>query len=98
MFLWPGFGQNIRVLRWMLERIDGTAAATTTAIGYVPTPDSLDLAGLNLSPETVNALLQIDHTEWQGEASDIASFFASFGEDLPVALRQELQQLQQRLA
>ncbi|HKD77627.1 MAG TPA: phosphoenolpyruvate carboxykinase (GTP), partial [Ktedonobacterales bacterium] len=96
-FLWPGFGQNVRVLRWMLERIRGQADATTTAIGNVPTAASLDLDGLDLAPETLAALLHVDHDEWRTEVDDIAGFFARFGEDLPVALRDELLGLRSRL-
>ncbi len=96
-FLWPGFGQNVRVLRWMLDRIRGQAGATETAIGYVPTPASLDLDGLDLAPEALAALLRIDHGEWRAEADDIAGFFARFGTDLPVALRDELLALRKRL-
>jgi len=96
-FLWPGFGQNIRVLRWMLERIHGTADATMTAIGYVPTTASLDLDGLDLSTDRVTALLHVDSAEWRDEVIKIATFFDRFGSDLPDQMREEYRALIQRL-
>ncbi len=87
-FLWPGFGQNVRVLRWMLERIQGSGGARETAIGHVPTPAALDLDGLNLSPATVDALLHVDRNEWRTEALDSGRFLSEFGDDLPDTLRQ----------
>ena len=88
-FLWPGFGQNVRVLRWMLERIQGGGGAQETSIGHVPTPDALDLDGMNLSPATVAALLHVDRNEWRTEALDSGRFLSEFGDDLPATLRQQ---------
>ena len=96
-FLWPGFGQNVRVLMWMHGRIHGTAGADETAIGYVPTPDSLDLDGLDLSPQIVRQLLAVDTQDWQAEWGDMASFFDQFGDRLPDAIRAEYRGLKERL-
>ena len=96
-FLWPGFGQNVRVLMWMHGRIHGTAEARETAIGYVPTPDSLDLNGLDISPRTVEQLLSIDKHDWEKEWADQAPFFSQFGSHLPAAIEQEHMALKQRL-
>lgn len=96
-FLWPGYGENLRVLRWVLDRVKGQADATETPIGFVPTPESLDLAGLHLSPEQITALLAVKNAEWQSEAQDIATFLAKFGDRLPVEIRQEHAELVKRL-
>ena len=96
-FLWPGYGQNVRVLRWILERVQGHGEATHTPIGYVPTASGLDLDGLDLSAETVDALLHVDHAEWHDETRDTGTFLESFGLALPAALRQEHRALIDRL-
>jgi phosphoenolpyruvate carboxykinase (GTP) len=96
-FLWPGFGQNVRVLMWMLGRIRGTADARKTPIGYVPTPDALDLDGLNLSPQTVEQLLEVDTQDWKHEWADQGQFFQQFGDHLPLALAEEHAALKERL-
>ena len=96
-FLWPGFGQNVRVLMWMHDRIHGTGRARETPIGYVPTPDALDLSGLDLAPETVEQLLAIDKHDWLGEWGDQAPFFNQFGQRLPAAIAREHLELRARL-
>ena len=73
-FLWPGFGENSRVIKWVTERCAGTADAIDTPIGFVPTPASLDVAGLNITPEGVQALLKVEGPKWQLEL-DVCSFF-----------------------
>jgi phosphoenolpyruvate carboxykinase (GTP) len=88
-FLWPGFGQNVRVLRWILERVQGRGEAQETAIGHVPTANALDLHGLDLSQERVKALLNVAHTEWCTEALDSGRFLSTFGAALPDELRQQ---------
>jgi phosphoenolpyruvate carboxykinase (GTP) len=88
-FLWPGFGQNIRVLRWILERVQGRGEADETIIGYVPTASGLDLSGLNLSRAAVSALLRVDANEWRTEALDSGRFLSEFGDALPDALRRQ---------
>ncbi len=92
-FLWPGYGENVRVLKWMLDRIEGSAAAEETPIGYVPARGSLTLDGLNLSQDTLDELLRVDSTDWANEAEATGAFFARFGDRLPEELRQEQEAL-----
>jgi phosphoenolpyruvate carboxykinase (GTP) len=96
-FLWPGFGENSRVLKWMIDRIEGTAAAEETPIGYVPSPDQLDLDGLEADPADVAATLRVDAEEWRQELPLIEEWFAKIGDQLPASLRDELEALRQRL-
>jgi phosphoenolpyruvate carboxykinase (GTP) len=100
-FLWPGFGENVRVLKWALERIDGNADAMRTPIGDIPTIDSLDLDGLDgddYNEETIRAALKVDPTEWTAEAQSIDEWYDTIGTDrLPDALHQELAELKKRL-
>ncbi len=97
-FLWPGFGENSRVLKWAIERIEGRAAGVETPIGYIPTPDALDLDGLDVTPAHVEAALAVDLDEWRAEVPQIEEWFAKFGDELPSALRVELDTLKARLA
>jgi phosphoenolpyruvate carboxykinase (GTP) len=96
-FLWPGFGENSRVLKWVVERVAGAADATDTPIGLVPTPESLDTDGLDLSPETLTALLEVDPVAWKGEAELIHGHFQAIGERLPAEMLEELAELERRL-
>ena len=97
-FLWPGFGENSRVLKWVLERVSGEAEAIDTAIGRVPLPDGIDTTGLDMSPELLAELLKVDNEAWRGEIPLIEEHFAFIGEHLPAELRDELNNLQKRLA
>jgi len=96
-FLWPGFGENSRVLKWVIERIEGTAAAVETPIGYVPTADALDLDGVDAPIDDVAAALEVDVEEWKAELPLIEEWFAKVGDRLPTAMRDELEALKQRL-
>ncbi len=96
-FLWPGFRENMRVLKWALERIEGTAAAQETVIGHVPTVDALDLAGLDVSPEAVAEAVAVRPEEWRGEIASIEEWFGKLGDKLPSSLRDELDALKQRV-
>jgi phosphoenolpyruvate carboxykinase (GTP) len=96
-FLWPGFGENSRVLKWIVERIDGQAEAVETPIGHVPTPDSLDTDGLDMSREALEAALAVDAEEWKAEIPQITEWFEKFGEQLPTVLWTELDGLKARL-
>jgi len=96
-FLWPGFGENSRVLKWVIERIDGQAAAVETPIGHVPAPGSLDVEGLDLTPEALEAALAVDPEEWKAEIPQIQEWFEKFGDDLPAVLWTELDGLKERL-
>jgi phosphoenolpyruvate carboxykinase (GTP) len=97
-FAWPGFGDNARVLKWAIERLEGKADAVDTPIGYVPTGDSLDLTGMDLTGAHVEDAVRVDPEEWAAELASIEEWFANFGESLPEALRSELEGLQSRLA
>ena len=97
-FLWPGFGDNSRVLKWVLERVAGTGDATETAIGYVPTADALDTSGLDLDEATLAQLLSVDNDAWRHEVDLINSHFEFIGDSLPQAMRDELAGLEKRLA
>jgi phosphoenolpyruvate carboxykinase (GTP) len=96
-YLWPGYGENVRVLKWICERVEGTAKARQTAIGNLPAPDSLDLSGLNLPAENLAALTSVDVEGWKKETEDIGAYYARFGARLPRALRDRLEGLRQRL-
>ena len=96
-FLWPGFGENSRVLKWIVERIDGQADAVETPIGHVPTPESLDTEGLDMTPAHLAAALSVDAEEWKDELPQIAEWFEKFGESLPAVLWTELDGLKARL-
>ncbi|HEX5788644.1 MAG TPA: phosphoenolpyruvate carboxykinase (GTP) [Woeseiaceae bacterium] len=96
-FLWPGFGENLRVLRWIIDRCEGRAAATTTPIGYLPAPGSLDLAGLDVSDEAIAALTSVDPEAWLPELAAIETYLHGYGERLPGELRQELERVRRDL-
>jgi phosphoenolpyruvate carboxykinase (GTP) len=96
-FLWPGYGENARVLKWMLERIEGKAAATETPIGAVPAPNAITLDGLNISRETMHELLRVDAADWAKEHSESGEFFKKFGDRLPEEIREEHNRLGERL-
>jgi phosphoenolpyruvate carboxykinase (GTP) len=97
-FLWPGFGENSRVLKWVCERLDGKADAVETPIGHVPTPEALDLTGLDIDPADLAAVLRVDPAEWQAEIPQITEWFNRFGDKLPTVLWAELDALKARLA
>ena len=96
-FVWPGFGENSRVLKWIVERIDGEAGGRETPIGVVPTVDDLDLEGLDVPREDVVKTLEVDVDEWRQEVPGIEEWFEKFGEKLPNALWTELDALKARL-
>ena len=96
-FLWPGYGENVRVLKWILERVEGRGAAVETPIGYVPKPGALTLDGLKVAPATVEELLQVNADDWQQELADTKEFFDKFGDRLPREIGEEHQKLAGRL-
>ena len=96
-FLWPGYGENSRVLKWVVERVAGTGAATETAIGHVPTVDSIDRTGLDLDDTVMAELLRVDDTAWQQEVALIEAHFRSIGERLPAEMATQLDALSKRL-
>jgi phosphoenolpyruvate carboxykinase (GTP) len=97
-FLWPGFGDNSRVLKWVFERVAGRAEAVETAIGYLPAPGALDVTGLDVSDEDLGALLSVDVEGWRAAVAQIEQHYAQFGDHLPGQLRDELAELEKRLA
>lgn len=97
-FLWPGFGENSRVLKWVIERVSGQGEANDTAIGRVPTPEALDLAGLDLGAATLAQLLSVDGEAWREELPQIEAHLETFGAHLPAELADELRELEKRLA
>jgi phosphoenolpyruvate carboxykinase (GTP) len=96
-FLWPGYGENIRVIKWAIDRIEGKAPAVDTPIGLVPTVDGLDLDGLDVTPEDLQQAVAIHTDEWQQEVASIEEWFEKIGSTLPSTLRDELEALKQRL-
>lgn len=97
-FLWPGFGENLRVLLWMIERAKGKAAADETPIGLVPTESALNWDGLGLSAAERQLLLKVDRSEWASEVPEIRAFFDRFGDRLPAELDAGLGALERDLA
>jgi phosphoenolpyruvate carboxykinase (GTP) len=97
-FLWPGFGENSRVLKWVFERCAGTAEAIETPIGHLPSKQALDLAGLEIADDALETLLGVDVNGWRQEIPLIREFYQSFQDRMPQPLQQELDQLEQRLA
>jgi phosphoenolpyruvate carboxykinase (GTP) len=96
-WLWPGYGDNSRVLKWICERVEGTGKAVPSPIGNIPASCSLDVSGLKVSPQDMTELLAVDIAGWKKEADSIAEYYAKFGNRLPVRLKQELDELRKRL-
>lgn len=96
-FLWPGYGDNIRVLKWIFERVEGTAKARETAIGYVPSQESLDVSGLNGIENDIPELLAVEKDKWLDELELINEHYAKFGDRLPKAMKDQLNLLVDRL-
>jgi phosphoenolpyruvate carboxykinase (GTP) len=96
-FVWPGFGDNVRVLKWIVDRLDGKADAVDTAIGRVPAKDAIDTSGLDLGDADLDLLLTVDNAAWREEADLIERDYEKFGDHLPAELRDQLEQLRQRL-
>ncbi len=96
-FIWPGFGDNMRVLDWILKRCEETVDADETAIGYVPKPEDINLDGCGVDKETLKGLLNVDTETWKKEAEGIKEFYKKFGDKLPKELNDELASLESRL-
>ena len=97
-FLWPGYGENLRVLLWIVDRLQGRGKGVETPIGIVPAPGALNLDGLDLPPGTMEALLSVDCDDWRDELPELRAFFAKFGDRLPSDLGRHLETLSQRLS
>ena len=96
-FIWPGFGDNMRVLNWIVDRCEGKADATETAIGYVPKPEDIDLTDLDMDMDTLKSILTVDHDVWTKEAAEIEEHYKKFGDKLPAELRHQLEILKKNL-
>jgi phosphoenolpyruvate carboxykinase (GTP) len=96
-FLWPGYGENSRVLKWIFERVEGGGAAVETPIGYLPAADALDLSGLDVPAESMKTLLALDREGWRQEADGLSKYYDEFGDRLPAELRKQLAALRERL-
>jgi phosphoenolpyruvate carboxykinase (GTP) len=97
-FLWPGFGENSRVIKWVVERVIGTGEATDTPIGRVPAPGALDTDGLDIDDNDLAELLRVDVEEWRKEVPSIEEHYTFLGDRMPQALRDELAGLEKRLS
>jgi phosphoenolpyruvate carboxykinase (GTP) len=96
-FLWPGFGENLRVLRWIIERCDAKVGASETAIGFLPRSEDIDVTGLDVSAATMQELLAVDKDRWRAELKDIGEYLAGFGRRLPERLAAEQRKVMQAL-
>ena len=97
-FIWPGFGDNMRVLMWILARCDGKVDAVETPIGYVPNPDDINLEGLDITKETLVDLLSVDKALWLEDCKGIREFYAQVGDRVPAEFYDELAALEARLS
>ena len=97
-FIWPGFGDNLRVLEWILKRCEGKVDAEETSIGYVPKAEDINLEGLDFSLDTLKSILAVDNAQWTKEAEGIEEFYKKFGDKLPAELKDQLEGLKARLA
>ena len=97
-FVWPGFGDNMRVLNWIVERCEGKADAKETAIGYIPNPEDLDMTDLDISKDVLENILAVDKEAWEKECSEIEEHYKKFGDKLPKELREELNTLKDNIA
>ena len=97
-FMWPGFGDNLRVLEWILKRCDGTVGAKDTAIGYLPEPTDIDLEGIEgVTEESLASILDVDKELWRSEAEGIEEFYSKFGDKLPAGIREQINTLKNNL-
>ncbi|MBR6729554.1 MAG: phosphoenolpyruvate carboxykinase (GTP), partial [Clostridia bacterium] len=96
-FMWPGFGDNLRVLNWILDRCEGKANAQKTAIGYLPESADINIEGLNIDKATLEQLLSVDKAVWKEEVESQKEFFKKFGDRLPAGISEELAKLESRL-
>ena len=96
-FIWPGFGDNMRVLMWILDRCEGKVGAVETPIGYEPKPEDINIEGLDIDLDTIKGLLNVDVDLWKEEAKGIEEFYAKFGDKLPTELKNQLENLKKRL-
>jgi phosphoenolpyruvate carboxykinase (GTP) len=96
-FIWPGFGDNLRVLEWIIDRCEGKVEANEAPIGFVPNAEDINLEGLDFSMDTLKSILEIDKDLWMSEAEGIEEFYKKFGEKLPAELTHQLEILKANL-
>ncbi|MBO7376229.1 MAG: phosphoenolpyruvate carboxykinase (GTP), partial [Clostridia bacterium] len=96
-FIWPGFGDNLRVVEWILKRCAGEIDADLSPIGYLPKPEDINIEGLDIGTDTVKELLSVDRASWLDDISNIRDFYALVGDRVPAELHQELNELEARL-
>jgi phosphoenolpyruvate carboxykinase (GTP) len=96
-WLWPGFGENSRILKWMCERIEGKAGANKTSVGLMPSKNDLDLEGLDMDDLDISELLSVDSAKWALEIPEIEEFVSSFGDHLPARMRIQIEKMKERL-
>jgi phosphoenolpyruvate carboxykinase (GTP) len=97
-FIWPGFGENIRVLKWIIQRVNNRIGARQTPIGLVPHTKDLNLEGLSIPPAKIDKLLEIDRRGWQAEMDDVKKFFSQFGDRMPAEIREQCKSLTDQLS
>jgi phosphoenolpyruvate carboxykinase (GTP) len=97
-FLWPGFGENLRVLAWILDRCQGSVGAVDTPIGHMPRPGDLNTAGLDISPEALAELTAVPNAAWRQEIANLRAYLLEYGSHLPAAMLAEADQVERRLA
>ena len=97
-FLWPGFGHNTRVLKWIIDRVHGRVGVNETPIGLLPKIDELDMAGLDIPRSNLEKLFAIDKAGWLREADDIGAFFDKFGSRMPPEMHEELKKMKSKLS
>lgn len=97
-FLWPGFGDNVRVLQWIIDRVDGKASAQETPLGNMPRPQDLNREGLDCSDEALNRILDVDKKAWKESFNETREYFKIFGDQFPKALADEVTALEKRLS
>jgi phosphoenolpyruvate carboxykinase (GTP) len=96
-FLWPGFGDNLRVLSWVIDRCEGRAGAEETPIGFLPRKEDLDLRGLDLADGALHQLLDLDNDAWHREIDDVGRYLEEFGDRTPPALREQYKRVKKAL-
>jgi phosphoenolpyruvate carboxykinase (GTP) len=95
--LWPGFGENLRVLAWILDRCAGRAQASETPIGFVPRPEDLDINGLDVSAEDLRELTSVNTDQWRTEIGEVRKYLEEYGDRLPPQLRAQAEDVARRL-
>ena len=97
-FLWPGYGDNSRVLKWMCERVEGKVEAVETPLGRMPKKGDLDVSGLAVAPEDLDQLLSVDSEAFKGEFADLDQYMAKFGDRLPQRMRNQVEEYKKRFS